>query len=66
MTNMTHKKALILLDKSDCVRSLQMAEDLCMQGYDLYAKGEMVLFFNKNMIPVSLYHDEMTFDVIVK
>ncbi|MBQ4050248.1 MAG: hypothetical protein IJD13_01325 [Oscillospiraceae bacterium] len=66
MTNMTTKKALILLDKSDCVRTLQMAEELCMQGYDLYAKGEMVHFFNKNMIPVSLCHDDMSFDVILK
>ena len=37
-----------------------------MEGYDLYAKGEMVQFFNKNMIPVSLCHDDMAFDVIVK
>jgi len=66
MTNLTSKKALILLDKSDCVRGLEMAEALCMEGYDLYAKGEMVQFFNKNMIPVSLCHDDMAFDVIVK
>lgn len=66
MTTINSKKALILLDRSDCVRTLQMAEELCMQGYDLYAKGEMVHFFNKNMIPVSLCHDDMAFDVILK
>lgn len=66
MTNLTAKKALILLDKSDCVRTLQMAESLCMEGYDLYAKGEMVQFFNMNMIPVSLCHEDMSFDVILK
>lgn len=65
MTN--SKKALLLTTKSDCARSLQLAESLYSQGYDLYAKGEMVLFFNQNMIPVSAYPDgyAMEFDCVV-
>ena len=46
MNNKEIKKALLLLDKSDTEKSLSMAEALWEQGYDLYAKGDMVLFFN--------------------
>jgi len=61
------KKALLLTGKSDCAKSLQLAENLYDQGYDLYAKGEMVVFFNQNMIPVSACLDEnvMEFDCVV-
>ena len=53
MKTMKTKKALLLLDKKDTAKCLKAAEELWEQGYDLYATGEMVLFYNQNMIPVS-------------
>ena len=62
------KKALLLLDKSDAEKSLSTAEALWEQGYDLYAKGDMVLFFNRNMVPVSVCpaDDSISFDCVVQ
>ncbi|MDD6032237.1 MAG: hypothetical protein PUC47_01950 [Oscillospiraceae bacterium] len=68
MTAMESKKALILLDKNDKAKSLQTAERLCAEGYDLYAKGEMVLFFNSHMIPASVCTADCTvhFDCVIQ
>ena len=68
MMNMETKKALLLLDKSDAAKTLSMAEKLCEQGYDLYAKGDMVLFYNQNMIPVSFYPTDgkTSFDCVIQ
>ena len=68
MNNKEIKKALLLLDKSDTEKSLSMAEALWEQGYDLYAKGDMVLFFNMNMVPVSTCPADgsVSFDCVVQ
>ena len=67
MKSMGTKKALLLLDKSDTQKSLSLAEELCEEGYDLYAKGDMVQFFNMNMVPVSLCPAEgISFDWVIQ
>ena len=67
MKTMKTKKALLLLDKTDTAKCLQAAEELWEQGYDLYATGEMVLFYNQNMIPVSFSPEgcQGSFDCVV-
>lgn len=68
MKNMEVKKALLLLDKKDTARSLAVAEEFFEKGYDLYAQGDMVLFFNQHMIPVS-YSPEASpasFDCVIQ
>ena len=67
MKSMGTKKALLLLDKSDTQKSLFLAEELCEEGYDLYAKGDMVQFFNMNMVPASLCPAEgISFDCVIQ
>ena len=60
-----NKKALLLGNQYN---SLEIAEQLLEQGYDLYADGETALYLNQNMIPTSAFWNKglFQFDFVVQ
>ncbi|MBS1474164.1 hypothetical protein [Massiliimalia massiliensis] len=60
-----NKKALLLGNK---YQSIEVAEQLIEEGYDLYAESTTALFLNQNMIPTSSFFNKgfFQFDYVVQ